>query len=399
MARLPPLLSPLFPIVKQASLTAAEVFGPLRRLLTRPLGKSAPPRKVAPTTEGYAASHPEAGIVHVPLLPRVEITRELPSGLPRDHWVFPPHRSASVPPAFLARVPNGRAVGHYGAAITHDDTLLFDLSPYFGAIRPAQHPIFLRFGLPPVRDVTGAVGLLTTRGVDNYYHFLLDVIPRLELLRLGGLQVDTYLVNQSLRFQGELLRTFGVPADRVLQSSDNPHLRAQMLVVPSLPDNEMRTPGWIVALLRDRLLPPNLDGPHRRIYVGRGRCPHTRMVRNEEGLLNMLSHHGVTPVDPGRMSVREQVRLFAEAELVIAAHGAALTNLVFCSPGTRIVELFAPDYVNVCFWALSTQVGGLDYRYLVGDGPGHRPGRPMLGVSSDISVNLPRLCEILEDAR
>ncbi len=95
------------------------------------------------------------------------------------------------------------------------------------------------------------------------------------------------------------------------------------------------------------------------------------------------------------MSVKEQVKLFAEAELVVAAHGAALTNLVFCSPGTRIVELFPPDYVNVCFWALSTQVDGLEYRYLVGEGRRRRPGRPMLGVSSDISVDLTKLGQLV----
>ena len=32
----------------------------------------------------------------------------------------------------------------------------------------------------------GSVGVLTTRGSENYYHFLTDVLPRLELLRRAG---------------------------------------------------------------------------------------------------------------------------------------------------------------------------------------------------------------------
>ncbi len=39
------------------------------------------------------------------------------------------------------------------------------------------------------------------------------------------------------------------------------------------------------------------------------------------------------------LSVREQARLFHDAEIVIAPHGAALANLVFCRPGTHILEL------------------------------------------------------------
>ena len=42
------------------------------------------------------------------------------------------------------------------------------------------------------------------------------------------------------------------------------------------------------------------------------------------------------------MSVSEQAQLFANAEAVVGVHGAALTNLVFAAPGTRVVEIFPP---------------------------------------------------------
>ena len=66
--------------------------------------------------------------------------------------------------------------------MTEDDTLLFDLSPYYGAAVPSQHPVFLRCRPQVVTELSGSVGVLTTRGSENYYHFLFDVLPRLELL-------------------------------------------------------------------------------------------------------------------------------------------------------------------------------------------------------------------------
>jgi capsular polysaccharide biosynthesis protein len=84
---------------------------------------------------------------------------------------------------------------------------------------------------------------------------------------------------------------------------------------------------------------------------------------------------GFTVVAPETLSFAEQARLFAGAEAVVAPHGAALANAVFCRPGTRIVELFAPGYVNVCYWALANQVG-LDYRYLLARGVADGTGRP-----------------------
>ena len=46
------------------------------------------------------------------------------------------------------------------------------------------------------------------------------------------------------------------------------------------------------------------------------------------------------------MSVAEQVELFVYADVVVAPHGAGLTNLLFCREGTRIVEIFPPTYIN-----------------------------------------------------
>lgn len=396
MSRLPTVLRPLFPVVKKITLLAPELILPIARRLPPFCRRGAPPRSAAASTAGYVASRPAGGVDYITLVPRIRVRRELPVGVPADHWAFRSAQCATISPAFVARIRNGRAVGHYGAIISEDDTLLFDLSPYFGAIRAEQHPVFLRFGLPAAQYVQGSVGVLTTRGIDNYYHFLLDVLPRLDLLHRSGLSVDRYLVNRHLPFQRELLERFGVPLDRIVQSRDCPHLRSAELVVPSLPDNEMQTPRWAVALLREHLLPQNLESPHRRFYVGRGTRRNSRIVKNERVLMEALRHHGVTPIDPGSMSVAEQVKVFAEAELVVAAHGAALANLAFCSPGATVVELFAPDYVNPCYWVLASQVEGLNYRYLIGEGRFRSPSRPMMGVSSDIFVDPTKLGHILD---
>ena len=388
MTRLPTPLRPLFPLAKRGVLVATEIAGPLTRRLPTRGDRPGPPRYLAASTPDYAAAHPDAAIDVTGVLPSLEISRELPAGLPADHFSFDHHRRATVPPALVARLPHGRAVGPYGAVVTAGDVLLFDLSPYYGAFRPSQHPIFLSVRLPPAEEVAGSVGVLTTRGVDNYYHFLTDVLPRLELLRQAGREPDRYLVNRTTAFQRDLLGVVGIPEDRVLESARHPHIRAERLEVPSLPDSHLRTPPWVAAWLRQQLL-PNDPGPapaHRRLYVTRGDRKHTRHVVNEGEVLEALSPYGFETIDPGALSVAEQVRRFAEAEIVVGAHGAALTNLVFCPAGAAVVELFPPDYVNVCYWALAWAVGNLRYRYLVGDGLPKR-ARPMLGVASDVTVD------------
>ncbi len=389
MTRLPSALRPLFPWLKTGVLRATQAISPLTRRLPGPT----PPRHAVPSASDYARTRPDGGVEVVEVVAAQHLRRPLPGGLPESHPQFAAHRRARLAANIVATVRGGRVLGPYGAVITRDDTLLFDLSPYYGAVVPTQHPVFLRCRPPEVTEVPGAVGVLTTRGSHNYYHFLLDVLPRLELLRRSGVSVDAYVVERATCFQRELLDHLGLAADRCLGDE---HIRAEALVVPSVPDDQLRTPPWIVPWLRARFLPDDVRSPHRRLYVTRGAVRHTRRVENEAELLAVLEPLGFEVVDPGALSAEAQVRAFAEAEYIVGPHGAGLTNLAFASPGAAVVELFARDYVNECFWALASTVEGLRYRYLVGDGSPVRSGRNR-GVASDIVVDPQRVARLLQE--
>ena len=56
----------------------------------------------------------------------------------------------------------------------------------------------------------------------------------------------------------------------------------------------------------------------------------------------------------------------ASASVVLAPHGAGLSNIVFCQPGTKIIELFAPTYVPPCYRIISN-ICGLEHYYLIGE--------------------------------
>jgi capsular polysaccharide biosynthesis protein len=46
-------------------------------------------------------------------------------------------------------------------------------------------------------------------------------------------------------------------------------------------------------------------------------------------------------------------------------HGAALTNLLFCEPGARIIELFPSDRIKSVYLALASRLD-LDYHPIIG---------------------------------
>lgn len=89
-----------------------------------------------------------------------------------------------------------------------------------------------------------------------------------------------------------------------------------------------------------------------KLYVARTDAENRRM-RNEDGLIAELESRGFKIVVPGSLSFLEQARLFRGADLVIGAHGAGMTNIVFCEPGAVVYEILPAHYSNACFCNLA----------------------------------------------
>jgi capsular polysaccharide biosynthesis protein len=198
-------------------------------------------------------------------------------------------------------------------------------------------------------------------------------------------------VPRGTRFQRELLELWGIGPEQVVDASAVAHVRAEQLVVPGVPSLIERNPPWVAQLLRHRLCPPDLARvPGRHLYLTRGTARNNRVVENEAEVLALLEPLGFTSVDPGALSVADQIRTFAEADVIVAPHGAALANLVFCSPGAAVVELFPAMSFVADYWKMASGVTGLEYRYLSGAGTPVGTTRAEF-VVADITVDLPRL--------
>jgi capsular polysaccharide biosynthesis protein len=292
-------------------------------------------------------------------------------------------------------------LGPHGAVITGRGELVQDLSFYFGTTRPREHPLFLHPFPPPAVNVTGRLGVLATRGDSNYYHFLMDVLPRLAILAAQDEiePPERWYVPVSEGFQRELLDRVGITEERRIDSTTVRHVRAETLVVPAPPSMLVVNPPWVVEYLRATLLPTPIERVEgRSIYVTRGTATNNRAVRNEGHVMDVLRGRGFLANDPGAMSVADQIRAFAEASVIVAPHGAALANLAFASPGATVVELFPAADIVPDYWKLACGVNGLVYRYLLGSGSALTANRSRMLVS-DIEVNVAALDRILDDVR
>ena len=120
---------------------------------------------------------------------------------------------------------------------------------------------------------------------------------------------------------------------------------AQSLLLPDIKDNSLGLKAeWCsykksaIDYVRSALLPTReKDGSYpKNIYILRRSTNGLRQY-NESEISQVLQTKGFTPIAPEEYSVREQMALFNSADCIVASSGAALTNLIFCHPGCKLI--------------------------------------------------------------
>lgn len=329
----------------------------------------------------YHTVYPEHDVV---LAPALSLEDEL-------HWRYS-MKGYTVPEAYVVEMPefSGRTWGQ-GNVITPDEFLVEDVSITFKSDFK-DHDAFWLWKYPQLIRTSSRVASLVAVAPENYYHWLFDTLPRLHLLEKAGVRPETYIVCDDRPFQRETLERAGIGSEQRILADANLHLSADPLCVPSLPGEVGLMPKWACRYLAETFGVTE-PGPARRIYLARGAVNY-RQVTNEKEVQRLLCQWDFTIVDPAQHSVAEQAALMKGAEIIVAPHGAAMTNLVFASAGAKVIEILSPIYVNPMYSYLASQVG-VDYYYLIGEGERPAEGVDPHRVGAHIEVNLDQLDQLL----
>ena len=300
-----------------------------------------------------------------------ERTKEVPPStpvLPKIHPLLATN-PISYRSTWVAKLKGLRVFGPTVSVVDEGGELLADVSVEWGR-KAEENWAFRRLLLPKPQPVTGRTLVLASTGGDTYFHWITDVLPRLGLARRGGYDpasFDWVLVNGLTHpFQKETLKHLGILENCCL-SFHKTELAYEMeeALLPSLPGVPGVVPPETVDFLRNAF-PTEKNSRSRKIFIGRSAAKH-RVLIHENEIWPQLQKRGYESVDCGKMSVQKQAEVFGSAEVVVGAHGAALTNLVFCRPGTLVVELFSPAYVNPCYRDLCV-AAGLRHAAVIGNG-------------------------------
>lgn len=247
--------------------------------------------------------------------------------------------------SFVALLEPGRVCHEAAVTITADDRLVRDVSAMGFETDMPTNPLHLRY-LPRPERRSGCVATVSCFAPHNYYHWLVEAIPRIDLYERAGLSVDRFYVPVKYAFQRELLRMAGIPPARVEAATVNRHLAADRVAASGL--QLEATAGKIDFLFRRFTRHLHPAAPPLRLFISRRRRGKRTLV-NDAAVFGALRPLGFRRCELEALPVAEQVRLFFAAECVVGPHGAGLTNLAFCRPGTKVVEINTPYRTTTVF--------------------------------------------------
>lgn len=179
--------------------------------------------------------------------------------------------------------------------------------------------------------------VLGTNSGNNYYSNLLEFLPRIFFNKKTNIKIAIHRnsSNKLRNFLKNILQALNVEFSFVFLDDDFYYF------------SESEFPQFVdlnasIKILKQYINPKVNKESSKKIYVTRDESDYRKIVNNDD-ITNSLRKKGYKVINPQLYEIEEQIETFANAEKIIAPHGSNLANIIFCKPGTEIIEI-APTF-------------------------------------------------------
>jgi len=207
----------------------------------------------------------------------------------------------------------------------------------------SNHLILFR-KLIPLKKINKAI-VLSNQLDDNYFHWFMECMGRLAFVP-NDLVKNSKIILQynSPSFQSEALSVFfGIKQADILYKKKFKRIKIEKTLIPTNPititkDTYIYNPSVIRKLNSIALDLARLNKNKKNIIISR-RGATQRRILNDKVLLKKFKSFNFQIVFLEDLNILNQINLFANSNIIIAVHGAGLTNLLFAKNPT-IIEFF-----------------------------------------------------------
>ncbi len=229
-----------------------------------------------------------------------------------------------------------------------------------GTLRQAKFNAVLNKGTPSfITNFSGTVFNLAQGGSgNNYFHFFFDIIPKIYFIKKTKIfkKINFFYVSSPSEWQKKIFKILEIPKKKLIDSFKDNHIFADEIVSVDHPwyqkgniQNQVKKlPKWIIFINRKLFLKKAKKFKcKKRIFLDRTSSLYNHcQIHNFKEFKNWVYDKNLKFYSPEKLSLENQIYLFKNASIILGAHGAAFTNIIFCKPGTKIIEIIPSDHPN-----------------------------------------------------
>lgn len=204
---------------------------------------------------------------------------------------------------------------------------------------------------------------LLAGNIGNYFHWMIDILARLQQEAIAAhrdlASLCVLLPEPDAPYMRESFALARRGGSKTLACSDHTVVAVDSLyVIPDLSGSGFAFHPLVLQSFARMRAHAGIasEAPRRRVYVSRRDASRRRLL-DEDAVIEVVAAAGFEVVEPGKLSVAEQMAIFAEASHIIGPHGAGLTNILFAPPGAVLLELQMDAYVQWSFRRLAGLLG------------------------------------------
>jgi len=197
----------------------------------------------------------------------------------------------------------------------------------------------------------------------GYFHWMAEVLPRLVAAKnkMGNHPVVLPAKFKMLPFVSASLKQIGIDF-RFLEQDCLYKLRNVVFISHFAETGNYN--DLVLRKTRQLLYIENNKSIEKRcVYISRKNAG-KRSILNEVQIIPILKSFKFEIVFAEELSFNQQQILFSSTDILVANHGAGLTNMLFMKPKSMVLELRCKnDTLNNCYFSLASALQ-LDYYYL-----------------------------------
>lgn len=309
------------------------------------------------------------------ILPVLQVIRHEPANYSEMHALKKDfiHLNETIPPVYLLEIKNAY-VSPFG--IVYKNGFVVEESVY-SMFKPKTFYLsfYKKLLLNKVVKINGDCIVAHNSYFQNYYHWLLEAVPRLFLLKDKAPQLKLILNANSPNFIKQYVSLFGFKEIVYLQ--DDVMAKVDQITFTSFTSRGLAMYEPVIRDMVKWLFQKNNiqenSNPTKNIFITRKSAKYRRLI-NEPEIIDYLSSKGFEIVTLENLSVKEQMQLFADAKNVIGTQGAGMANMIYSTHGKMLMTIIHeehPDdaYYNqtnvnntLCYYFQCKGVGNFDYK-------------------------------------